>query len=71
MGALIGIMLSFSELRWHWIGATNLDPLWTIAVVSVVTSGVAHRPSKALWFAILYCWDFMAFGDAPTGPTGE
>ena len=70
-GALLGIALSFTELRWHWIGSTGLDPLWTIAIGSVVASAVAYRPAKALWFAILYRWDFMAFGDAPAGPPGD
>ncbi|TAK75994.1 MAG: DUF983 domain-containing protein [Dehalococcoidia bacterium] len=69
VGALLGIVFSFVELRWHWIASTGLDPLWTIAIGSVVASAVAYRPSKALWFAILYRWDFMAFGDAPAGPS--
>ncbi len=68
VGALLGIVLGIAEVAWHPIGRTGLDPLWTIAVVSVAMSAVAYRPSKALWFAILYRWDFMAFGDAPAGP---
>lgn len=71
VGALFGIVLSSAELAWHWIGRTGLDPMWTIAVLSVLASAVAYRPSKALWFAILYRWDFMAFGDAPAGPPGD
>lgn len=68
VGALFGIVASFAELRWHWISDLGVDPLWSIAIGSVVASAVAYRPSKALWFAILYRWDFMAFGDAPAGP---
>jgi uncharacterized protein (DUF983 family) len=71
VGALLGVVLSFVELAWHPIAATPLDPIWTIAVVSVATSALAYRPSKALWFAILYRWDFMAFGDEPAGPSGD
>lgn len=68
VGALLGIVLGIAEVAWRPIGRTGLDPLWTIAAVSVAMSAVAYRPSKALWFAILYRWDFMAFGDAPAGP---
>ncbi len=67
-GALIAGVMSFSQVAWHWIDDLGLDPLWTIAAASLLTSFLAYRPAKAFWFAILYRWDFMAFGDAPAGP---
>lgn len=71
IGALLGIAFGIAEVAWHPIGRVGLDPLWTIAAVSVAASAVAYRPSKALWFAILYRWDFMAFGDGPAGPAAD
>jgi len=67
-GAKIAGALAFSETGWHWIAAAGLDPLWTIAAASLAVSFLAYRPAKALWFAILYRWDFMAFGEEPAGP---
>lgn len=71
VGALLGIVLGIAEVAWHWIGGNGLDPVWTLTAVSVTGSVIAYRPAKALWFAILYRWDFMAFGDAPAGPPGD
>lgn len=70
-GALIAGAMSYSQAGWHWIDGIGLDPLWTIAAASLATSFIAYRPAKAFWFAVLYRWDFMAFGDVPPGPEGE
>ena len=45
--------------------ALGLPPMWTIAAISLVATVIGYRPAKAIWFALLYEWGFMARGDAP------
>lgn len=68
LGALVAIMLAFVEVRWAPLRAAGLDPMWTIAVVSLLATALGYRPAKAVWFALLYEGGFMARGDAPPGP---
>ncbi len=68
VGATVALLLAMIEMRWHLIAGTGLDPIWTVAVASLASTWPAYRPAKGLWFAMLYHWDFMAFGDDPPGP---
>ena len=68
IGALVALALSLAEVRWAPIRATGLDPLWTIAALSLVATAVGYHWAKSLWFALLYEWGFMARGDEPPGP---
>ena len=69
IGALVGIALTLVEWRWSLIAQTGLSPVWTIVAISLVATAIGYRPAKAMWFALLYEWGFMARGDAP--PTGS
>ena len=68
IGALVGVALSFAEVAWRPIREVGWDPVWTIAIVSLLATALGYRWAKGIWFALLYRWDFMAFGDAPPGP---
>lgn len=68
IGALAAIVLTVVEVTWRPIRELGLDPMWTIAVVSLVMTAVGYRWAKGIWFALLHRWDFMAYGDMPPGP---
>jgi uncharacterized protein (DUF983 family) len=68
IGAIVAIALSLAEVAWRPIRDAGLDPMWTIAIVSLLATALGYRWAKGVWFALLYRWDFMAFGDAPPGP---
>jgi uncharacterized protein (DUF983 family) len=68
IGALAALLLAFVEVWWGPLRVLGLDPLWTIAVLALIATGVGLRWAKAIWFVLLYHWDFMAIGDARPGP---
>ena len=68
IGALIALALALIEVQWSPLRALGLPPAWTIAAVALVATVAGYRPAKAIWFALLYEWGFMARGDEP--PTG-
>lgn len=70
IGALVGMGLAFVELTWRPIRDVGWEPMWVIAATSLLATLVGYRWAKGIWFALLYRWDFMAFGDAPPGPAG-
>jgi uncharacterized protein (DUF983 family) len=71
IGAVIAILLAFAEVAWAPIRGAGLDPMWTIAVIALVSTAIGYRWAKAMWFALLFEWGFMARGDAPPGPPPE
>lgn len=71
IGALIAIVLALTEVTYRPVRELGLDPAWTIVVIAVVVTGLLYRWAKAAWFALLYQYDFMAFGDEPPGPQSK
>ena len=71
IGAVIAIALALIEVAWGPIQRMHLDPMWTIAVISLVATAIGYRWAKSMWFALLYEWGFMAYGDQPPGPSAE
>ncbi len=71
VGAVLAIALALVEVVWGPIQRLHLDPMWTIAAVSLTVTVVSYRWSKSVWFALLYEWGFMAQGDEPPGPTAS
>lgn len=55
-GALFAFALAIAEVRWHSIAEAGLDPLWTIALVSLPFTVLAYRPAKGLWFSLQYVY---------------
>jgi uncharacterized protein (DUF983 family) len=55
-GALFAFAVGLVELRWHPIAEAGLDPLWTIALVSLPVTALAYRPAKGLWFSLIYIY---------------
>jgi len=72
-GALFAFCLGMAELRWHPIRDAGLDPLWTIAVLSLPVTALAYRPAKGLWFSLLYLFGLAGEGEEPstTGKAGR
>lgn len=58
-GTLFAILAAAVELTWSPIRETGLDPLWTIAVASLVVTAATYRPAKSIWFSLLYIYGFM------------
>ncbi len=71
IGALAALIFAFVELWLRPIRDAGLHPIWTIVVLSLVATLIGYRWAKSGWFALLYLYDFMAYGDAPPGPTGS
>jgi uncharacterized protein (DUF983 family) len=69
IGAAVAFALAIIEVQWAPIRQLGLSPMWTIAVISLIATVLGYRPAKALWFALVYEWGFMARGDGP--PTGS
>lgn len=67
-GAIAAMLLALLDLRYEVIRNAGLDPMWTILVAAQVVTLLLYRWAKSVWFALLYVWDFMAFGDEPPGP---
>ena len=68
IGALVAIALALVEVRFRPLRDAGLDPAWTTVIVALVATAATYRWAKAIWFSLLYQWDFMAFGDDPPGP---
>ena len=69
-GALFAFGLGLVELRWHPIREAGLDPLWTIAVLSLPVTALAYRPAKGLWFSLLYLYGLAGDDEASSTPAG-
>ena len=65
LGACVALALSLIEVQWAPIRGLGLPAMWTIAAVTIATTVIGYRPSKALWFGIVYEMGFMAGGDRP------
>lgn len=65
IGALVALALAMLEVRWAPFAGLGVSPLGAIAAISLVATVIGYRPAKAMWFALLYEWGFMAHGDAP------
>ena len=59
IGALFIVLLGMIELIWEPLSAIGLDPLWTIALLSLPVTALGYRPAKGLWFALLYLAGFV------------
>jgi uncharacterized protein (DUF983 family) len=64
IGALIAVALTILEVTAHPLARLGLDPMWAVAVVGLVVTGLAYRPAKGLWFALLWIYGFTE--DAPS-----
>lgn len=69
IGIVGALVLVFVELAFRPLRDAGLDPMWSIAVAGLVITAAGYRWAKGIWFALLYRWDFMAYGDAPPGPS--
>ena len=58
VGALFVFLLTFIEVFTHPIRSIGLDPIWTIAIAGIVVTVLGYRPSKGLWFALLWIYGF-------------
>ncbi len=68
IGALVALVLAFVEIAYRPMRDAGLDPAWTVVVAALLGTLLGYRWAKALWFSLLYLYDFMAFGDTPPGP---
>ena len=67
VGALVAVILGPIEIVWSPIRDAGLHPIWTIVIIALVATLIGYRWAKALWFSLLYLFDFMAFGDEIPG----
>lgn len=58
-GALFVAALGTVELAAGPLRAAGLDPLWTIALLSLPATALAYRPAKGLWVALLWYAGFV------------
>ena len=70
-GAIFAILVAVIELVWAPIRASQLDPLWTIAVASLLVTALGYRPAKSIWFALLYLFGFMRWPDGSASGTAR
>ena len=68
IGALVALALALVEMVYRPMRDAGIEPSWTIVVIALLSTLVGYRWAKATWFALLYLFDFMAFGDDPAGP---
>jgi uncharacterized protein (DUF983 family) len=69
IGALFVLLLVFIEVFAHPIRAIGLNPIWTITLAGLVVTALVYRPSKGLWFALLWVYGFTQ--DESGAPPGE
>lgn len=69
IGAIVALAVAFLELWLGPIREAGLHPVWTILAIALLATLAGYRWAKATWFALLYLYDFMAYGDAPPGPS--
>jgi hypothetical protein len=66
LGAGFAMVLGVIEWRFHPIAELGLHPMWTIAVAAIPATAIFYRPSKGVWFALLYLYGLAGDeGDAP------
>lgn len=58
VGALVAVALTVSEVLWHAISRTGLDPTVVIAVLALAASALTYRQAKGFWFALLWLYEF-------------
>jgi hypothetical protein len=63
-GAIFAILTAVAEMTWSPIRNAGLDPLWTIAVASLVLTALSYRLAKSLWFSLLYTFGLMRWPDS-------
>lgn len=68
IGAIVAVVLAFIEVMYRPMRELGLHPAWTIVVLALLATLIGYRWAKSTWFALLYQWNFMAFGDEPPGP---
>ena len=69
LGAGFAMVLGLLEWRFHLIADAGLHPMWTIAVAAIPITAIAYRPSKGIWFALLYLYGLAGSeDDAPLSP---
>lgn len=69
IGAIAALALALVEIWWRPFREAGLHPLWMIVVLSLLVTLIGYRWAKSSWFALLYIYDFMAYGDARPGPS--
>lgn len=69
IAAVFAFALAVIELNAHPIAGAGLDPMWTIAAVSVPVTILAYRPAKGLWFTLLYLYGLGGEQEDPRQPT--
>ncbi len=67
--ALFAFTLAVVELNAHPIARMGLDPTWTIALLSIPVTVLMYRPSKGLWFTLLYLYGLGGEQDDTPRPT--
>ncbi|MBT5775539.1 MAG: DUF983 domain-containing protein [Dehalococcoidia bacterium] len=70
-GAIFAILAAVVEMTWSPIRNAGLDPLWTIAVASLVVTAVGYRLAKSLWFSLLYTFGLMRWPDGTASSPAE
>ena len=70
IGALFALGFAALEIWMRPFRDADLHPVWSIVVVALVATLIGYRWAKSAWFALIYLYDFMAYGDAPPGPSG-
>lgn len=68
-GAIFAILAAAVELTWAPIRGAGLDPMWTIAVLGLMTTALTYRPAKSIWFSLLYIYGLMRWPDGTASST--
>jgi uncharacterized protein (DUF983 family) len=69
LGAAFALVLGILEWQTHFIAELGLHPMWTIAAVSIPATAIVYRPSKGVWFALLYIYSLAGDeDDVPLAP---
>jgi hypothetical protein len=70
-GAPFAILAAAVELTLTPRRGAGLDPLWTIAVASLLVTAIGYRPAKSIWFSLFYLYGFMRWLDGTaSSPAG-
>jgi uncharacterized protein (DUF983 family) len=62
VGAAVAVALTLIEALWHPLADVGLNPLWVIPIAGIAAVLPAYRPSKGLWFALLWLYEFTEGG---------
>ena len=74
LGAAFAMLLGIIEWQTHFIAEAGLHPMWTIALAAIPATALFYRPSKGVWFALLYIYNLAGDEDdapLPRGATGR